>query len=62
MSYIEDYYNSYDEDGALRAESKRSGKQGKSQEEEIDRFREKYVGACDGHATERILKLAGLWQ
>ncbi len=50
------------EDGALRAESKRSGKQGKSQEEEIDRFREKYVGACDGHATERILKLAGLWQ
>ncbi len=28
--------------------------------EEIDRFREKYVGACDGHATERILKLVGL--
>ncbi len=25
-----------------------------------DSFREKYVGACDGHATERILKLAGL--
>lgn len=28
--------------------------------ERIDRFREKYVGACDGHATERILKLVGL--
>ncbi|MCD7841838.1 MAG: CDP-glycerol glycerophosphotransferase family protein [Lachnospiraceae bacterium] len=27
---------------------------------EIDAFRETYVGACDGHATERILKLAGL--
>ncbi len=28
--------------------------------DEIDEFRETYVGACDGHATERILKLAGL--
>ncbi len=28
--------------------------------EEIDTFRETYVGACDGHATERILKLTGL--
>ncbi len=28
--------------------------------EEIDAFRETYVGACDGRATERILKLAGL--
>ncbi|MCD7735671.1 MAG: CDP-glycerol glycerophosphotransferase family protein [Lachnospiraceae bacterium] len=27
---------------------------------EIDAFRETYVGACDGHATERILKLVGL--
>lgn len=25
--------------------------------EEIDHFRETYVGACDGHATERIVKL-----
>lgn len=46
-----------------------SGKRGENSEEsekasgeEIDRFREKYVGACDGHATERILKLVGLWQ
>lgn len=28
--------------------------------EAVGRFREKYVGACDGHATERILRLAGL--
>lgn len=28
--------------------------------EEAERFREEYVGACDGHATERILKLVGL--
>lgn len=29
----------------------------KAHQEEIDRFRETYVGACDGHATERILGL-----
>lgn len=29
-------------------------------EAELDRFREAYVGACDGHATKRILKLVGL--
>ncbi len=29
-------------------------------DEEVDRFREEYVGACDGHATERILELVGL--
>lgn len=28
--------------------------------EEIQAFRRTYVGACDGHATERILKLAGI--
>ena len=28
--------------------------------EEIDQFRELYVGACDGHATQRILELVGL--
>ncbi|MCD7746693.1 MAG: CDP-glycerol glycerophosphotransferase family protein [Lachnospiraceae bacterium] len=28
--------------------------------DEIDAFRRTYVGACDGHATERILKLVGL--
>lgn len=26
----------------------------------IRRFRQRYMGACDGHATERILKAAGL--
>ncbi|MFR8548447.1 MAG: CDP-glycerol glycerophosphotransferase family protein [Lachnospiraceae bacterium] len=30
--------------------------------EEISAFRREYVGACDGHATKRILKLAGLLQ
>ncbi len=40
----------------------RPGEPGNASDEEIDRFREKYVGACDGHATERILKLVGLWQ
>ena len=29
---------------------------------EIEAFREKYTGACDGRATERILELAGLKQ
>lgn len=29
-------------------------------EQEIKAFCEKYVGACDGHATERILRLVGL--
>ncbi len=38
-------------DGAPSEEERRAEK---------DRFREKYVGACDGHATERILKLVGL--
>lgn len=28
--------------------------------DKIDAFRELYVGACDGHATERILRLIGL--
>jgi CDP-glycerol glycerophosphotransferase (TagB/SpsB family) len=28
--------------------------------EAIDAFRERYVGACDGHATERIMQLTGL--
>ena len=28
--------------------------------EEIEKFRELYVGACDGHATQRILELVGL--
>ncbi len=29
-------------------------------EEEIEAFGKKYVGACDGHSTERILKLIGM--
>ncbi|MCC8101313.1 MAG: hypothetical protein LIP11_03340, partial [Clostridiales bacterium] len=29
------------------------------EEDKIDTFRELYVGACDGHATERILRLIG---
>ena len=32
----------------------------KVHKEEIHSFRKKYVGACDGHATQRILELAGL--
>lgn len=30
--------------------------------EEIRQFTQLYVGSCDGHATERILKLVGLWE
>lgn len=40
---------------AKKGDGKRVGRP-----EEIDRFREKYVGACDGHATERILELVQL--
>ncbi|MCC8065702.1 MAG: CDP-glycerol glycerophosphotransferase family protein [Clostridiales bacterium] len=43
-------------------EAKKNSRRGwyESHRDEIDRFRETYVGACDGHATERILELIGL--
>lgn len=34
----------------------------KTHEKEIDRFREVYVGACDGKSTQRILKQIGLFR
>lgn len=44
----------------LSGEALIGAEEAKKKAERIDRFREKYVGACDGHATERILKLVGL--
>lgn len=48
------------EQAVKRIETDKSGE--KCLEEKRDQFRETYVGACDGHSTERILKLVGLDQ
>lgn len=49
------------ENGAYLAEAICScGVSAQQKEKEIRAFREMYLGACDGHATDRILKLAGL--
>ena len=37
-----------------------SDKEFEDYREELIRWKEKYVGACDGHASERILKLIGM--
>ena len=37
-----------------------SGSEFEKYREALTAWKEKYAGACDGHATERILKLAGL--
>lgn len=47
-------------DRDLRAACTPAGCRESGEEEAVERFREMYVGACDGHATERILELVGL--
>ena len=39
---------------------KESGRESESSRAERTAWKEKYAGACDGHATERILDLIGL--
>ncbi|MCD7813634.1 MAG: hypothetical protein LUH20_06225, partial [Lachnospiraceae bacterium] len=46
--------------GEQAAEGNRENGDGADEADTIDAFREKYVGACDGHATERILRLTGM--
>ncbi|MCD8073586.1 MAG: CDP-glycerol glycerophosphotransferase family protein [Lachnospiraceae bacterium] len=46
--------------GEQAAEGDRENGEAAGETDAIDAFREKYVGACDGYATERILRLTGM--